>query len=86
MPSEGKKSVAAELQQKFPGLLWLAGRHLREGLSTIKWRWLPTDTHSWKSTFQVGNADLGFWVLRIRFRSMQLSLLWMDFFGLAVGQ
>ena len=67
MPSEGKKSVAAELQQKFPGLLWLAGRHLHEGLSTI-------------------NADLGCWVLRLRFRSMQLSLLWMDFFDLAVGQ
>ena len=53
MPSEGKKSVAAELQHKFPGLLWLAGRHLHEGLSTIKWHWLPTDPHSWKTTFQV---------------------------------
>ena len=53
MPSEGKKSIAKDLRQKFPGLIWLAGDRLHQGLSTVSWKWRETTQDTWKAALQV---------------------------------
>lgn len=53
LPSEGKKSTASSLQKMFPDLVWLAGRRLHQGLSTVAWTWRETTQDTWRSTLQV---------------------------------
>lgn len=53
LPSEGKKSTATSLQKMLPDLVWLAGRRLHQGLSTVTWTWRETTLDTWKSTLQV---------------------------------
>ena len=58
LPSEGKKSIASSLEKMFPGLTWLAGRRLHQGLSTVTWAWRQTTQDSWKSILQVRHSAL----------------------------
>lgn len=53
LPSEGKKSTASSLQKMFPDLVWLAGRRLHQGLSTVAWTWRETTQDTWRSALQV---------------------------------
>ncbi|KAL3143476.1 hypothetical protein ABBQ38_002284 [Trebouxia sp. C0009 RCD-2024] len=52
LPSEGKKSTASSLQKMFPDLVWLAGRRLHQGLSTVAWTWRETTQDTWRSALQ----------------------------------
>lgn len=48
LPSEGKKSTAQDLKNRFPELVWLAGNRLHQGVSTVTWKWRETTEDIWR--------------------------------------
>lgn len=57
MPSEGKKSTAADLRQICPDALWLNGGGLHQAQLRIQHSWHPITQLTWRQTLQVGPPD-----------------------------